>query len=79
MRWFIRFLFLASLIYIIYEVLAVGEENLLLWVRVFFQCCFLGIVIYTSTSHYRKYFVGITWTVMLFVVILKFIIAASFA
>jgi hypothetical protein len=36
-------------------------------------------VIYTSTKHYKKNFVSVTWTVMLFVIILKFIIDASFA
>jgi hypothetical protein len=77
-RWFIRVLFAISLFYIIFEAIANEEMSLLFWIRMFFGCCFLAFVVYTSFGHYKKYFVGMTWTVMLFVIILKFIVTTSF-
>jgi hypothetical protein len=66
-------------LWIIFEALSEASMTLLLWLRMFLAACFLVLVVYTSTDHYRKYFESVTLTVMLFVIILKFVVTVSFA
>jgi hypothetical protein len=78
-RWVIRILFALMVFWVIFEGLLGESSSLLVGLRIFTCILFLGIVIYTTFNHYHMHFIAVTWTICLFVIILKFVLEVSFA